>query len=367
MKITRLECWPVSMKLAVPYTIAYERIDTAENVLLRLDTDAGVVGFGCAAPDQAVTGETGRTVMHVLAETAATHVVGTDPLRYARLLEKLADVTAQAPSARAAVDMAVFDIVGKIAGLPVWKLLGGYRDRIKTSVTIGLLPEDETLARARELTAAGFKCLKLKGGVSVDDDVARVLKVREAVGPQIELRFDANQGYTVDKALRFVDLVRSAKLELVEQPTPSGEPDLLGRVASGVSLPVMADESLMSLRDAFRLARKDLADMVNVKLMKVGGIFEALQINAVARSAGLEVMVGCMDEAALAIAAGLHFALSRRNVAYADLDGHLDLLDDPTAGAVTLKSGYLYPNPGPGLGLATPLNPPDRKLSFVFP
>ncbi len=350
MRVTRVEVWPVSMRLTEAYTIAYETVETTTNVFLRIETKRGIIGYGCAAPDEHITGETAESVQRALTDAVAPSIKGCDPLRSAMLLERLRPNLRSHPSALAAVDMALFDILGKAANLPLWKLLGGFRDRIRTSVTIGILPETESVERACDWVRRGFKCLKLKGGIDVDSDIARVLRVREAVGGEIELRFDANQGFSVENSLKFVEKTRDARLELFEQPTPRGEPDLLERVTSDVPIPVMADESLMSLRDAFHLARGGLADMVNVKLMKVGGIAEALQINAVARSAGLEVMVGCMDEAALAIAAGLHFALARPNVAYADLDGHLGLIGDPSSGAVILRDGTLFPNRKPGLG-----------------
>jgi len=350
MKIVGIEAWPVVMRLEEPYRIAYEAVSETANVFIRVTTNSQHVGFGCAAPDLELTGETVESVMRGILETASPLLSKSDPLRRAMLLERLKPHLRSQPAALAAIDMALCDLLGKAATLPLWKVLGGFRDRIKTSVTIGILPERETVERARKWVADGFSSLKIKGGLDVEGDIARVVRVREAVGPNIELRFDANQGFTVEASLRFVEETRHTRLELIEQPTPKGDPGLLRRVTKRATIPVMADESLMTLRDAFRIARRGLADMVNVKLMKVGGISEALQINSVAKSAGLEVMVGCMDEAALSIAAGLHFALTRPNVAYADLDGHIGLTGDPSAGAVILRRGVLFPTQAPGLG-----------------
>jgi len=350
MKITNIEAWTVDMKLKEPYTIAYETIDSTSNVFIKIETNSPIVGFGCSAPDQEITGESSETVTTAINDIVTTELLHKDPLRFAKHIENLREPLIKHPAAKAAVDMALYDILGKTSNLPLWKLLGGYRKSIKTSVTIGILPLQETLESAQRFIQNGFKCLKIKGGLNVEEDIERILKVRELVGKNIELRFDANQGYSVEHSVYFVEKTKSAKLELLEQPTPKGQLDMLGIVTSAVPIPIMADESLVTIQDALILSRNNFVDMFNIKLMKVGGISEALHINSIARAANLEVMVGCMDEAALAITAGLHFALGQPNVHYADLDGHLDLIGDPSDGAVILKDGILYANDKPGLG-----------------
>jgi L-alanine-DL-glutamate epimerase-like enolase superfamily enzyme len=275
-----------------------------------------------------------------------------DPTTYVRINEDLKFRLPSLPAARAMVDMLMYDLVAKYAGLPLYRLLGGYHVSIPTSVTIGIMGVRETLEKAIDLVRQKFFILKIKGGKNVEEDIERVLKIHEKFGDTIGIRFDANQGYTPEEAIKFVEATRMADIDILEQPTPREKRDLLGMVMKKSTIPVMADESLMNLSDAFHLASNDLSDMINIKLMKVGGITEALHINSVARAAGLECMVGCMDESALSISAGMHLALSRANIVYADLDGHLDLLNDPASGAVIIKNGIMYPSDEPGLGIS---------------
>jgi L-alanine-DL-glutamate epimerase-like enolase superfamily enzyme len=347
MRITHIDYERLDLELTEPYTIAYETIERATNFILHVSTDRGIVGFGCAAPDMGVTGETATDVEEAIRTIISPALLGQNPLQYAYLLESLRGRLKS--SATAMVDLALHDIIAKLAGIPLFQLLGGYRDCIATSVTITILPMAETMAKATDYVGQGFGIIKLKGGLDVTEDLAKLTALRNKY-PKLVLRFDGNQGYSLEEALRFVTGAQPLDVEILEQPTSVENEALMGKVSLGGTLPVMADESLKTLKDAFRLTRHDFTDMINIKLQKVGGLTQGLHINSVALAAGNEVMIGCLDECGLGISAGLHFALSRPNVVYADLDGHLDFVEDPFGDLFTLERGMLRPNGLAGLG-----------------
>lgn len=351
MKITNVEHFQLDLPLRTPYTIAYETIERAENVILKITTASGHVGWGCAAPDPAITHETGADVLRGLSTTAEPLLLGENAFRLAYFDEVLRAQIPSMKTTRAAVDLALHDLLARKADLPLYQLLGGYRREIPTSVTIGILPLDATLELADAYWREGFYILKLKGGLSLDGDVEKIHKLRERLGSNLVLRFDANQGYTAAQAVEFIERTRTAGVEILEQPTAFEDETALKQVTHRTDVPVMADESLRSLKDAFRLSSNAATDMINVKLQKVGGLTEGRHINSVAKAAGIEIMVGCLDECALGISAGLHYALSRPNIEYADLDGHLDLLDDPFAeGLFRIDRGRMIPSTAAGLG-----------------
>ena len=350
MKITRITYERHQLHLKHPYTIAYETISHAINFILKVETDIGLVGFGCAAPDVPVTGETPDMVERAIKEVIEPLLHQKNPFTYALLIDELRQALPKQFSALAMVDMALFDLMAKKADVPLYQFLGGYRHKIQTSITIGICTLKQTLEEARQFYQQGFRILKIKGGLNVEADVERMQQIRTHF-PDIALRFDGNQGYSVQEAVQFAAATHGIGIEIFEQPTLIHQDEKLGEVTEQVNLPVMADESLKSLADTFRLVSNELVNMINIKLMKVGGILEATHINSVAKSNGIEVMIGCIDESILGISAGLHFALSRPNIYYADLDGHLDFLNDPISGLFELKDGWLTPSEQAGLGL----------------
>ena len=350
MEISNIEFIRLDLKMKSGYTIAYESIDEASNVILKITTSDGLTGWGCAAPDLEITRETAEDVISNVENLVVPMLKNEDPFQIIRFHEELKAKKPNMRSTLAMVNIALYDLLARKAGVPMYQLLGGYRKKIQTSITIGIEPLDVTMALARDYWQQGFRILKLKGGLDLDEDVEKVYKLRETLGKELTLRFDANQGYQVGQSVQFTERTKAAEIQILEQPTPYGNDDAMRAVVENVEVPVMADESIRTLKDAFRLSKHGSTDMINIKIMKVGGLTEAQHINSVAKAAGLEVMIGCLDECALGIAAGLHFALSKPNVEYADLDGHLDFINDPLEGLFTIKNGWICPTDDAGLG-----------------
>jgi len=353
MQIAKVQVIPVELSLRLPYrTARHPAIDRVTVVFVRVETRQGQIAWGCAAFDESLTGETLEDVVRAC-HACADRARDLNPLNTEYALDELAHCTQDAPSAQCAFDLAFHDLLGMAAGLPLYRLMGGYRDRIQTSVTISIAPVKESVELARDRARQGFRLLKIKGGLDPYEDVRRVQAIHEAL-PNLTLRLDADQGYTVQQAL---DVARalSEKLEMLEQPTPAADLDALHKVTRHSPVPILADESVAGPASALKIAARKAADGMSVKLATCGGLRCARQVDTIARAAKMATMVSCVNEPALLTAAGLSFALSSPIVRYGDLAGHFDLVGDPTTPGFLLEEGWLIATDVPGLGCTVDL------------
>lgn len=352
MRITAVASRVEAFGLTRPYTIAFRRIDSVENVILRVETDSGLVGWGAASPEPRVTGETMEACREALAPESLAWLHGRDVRDFESLERDLAARLSATPAARAAMDMALHDIAAQERGIGLVDWLGRAHDSLPTSITIGIKPLEETLAESEEYLARGFRVLKVKIGLDLSEDLKRLRRLREKVGPRVGIRADANQGYSVEDTLRFFGETASLDLEFLEQPLPAREVDAMRALPESIRDRIAADESLLNEDDARALAAAPRAcGIFNIKLMKCGGIAPARRIAAIAEAAGIHLMWGCMDESRISIAAALHAALSCPSTRYLDLDGSLDLARDVAREGVALEDGIMRTTGAPGLGI----------------
>jgi L-alanine-DL-glutamate epimerase-like enolase superfamily enzyme len=248
--------------------------------------------------------------------------------------------------------MALYDLAGKLLDVPLASFLGIRQHRLATSITIGIQSVDNALAEASEYIGQGFRILKVKIGDSLGQDVDLLTQLRAKVGPRINIRVDANQGYTSDELADFIGQTRDLKLELIEQPLRASADARMRHLPDAVRSICAADESLCTLEDAIALAcTPQPFGIYNIKLMKCGGMSPALDMIRVAEAAHIDLMWGCNDESCVSIAAALHTALSTSATRYLDLDGSFDLGRDRFKGGFVLENGALRPNDQPGLGV----------------
>jgi L-alanine-DL-glutamate epimerase-like enolase superfamily enzyme len=353
MQITNAEVTPVELDLKQPIRVAHHpEIDSVTAVFVRIETRQGDVAWGCAVAHPDLTGEEPEDVIQAC-RSCADLAPDLHPTNIEYSLGELAPLTEDTPSALCAFDLAFHDLLGLAAGMPLHRLLGGYRHRIQTSVTVGIAPLEETVEMALARARHGFRMLKIKGGLDAGEDVRRVQAVHRAL-PDFVLRLDADGGYTVQQA---IDVARALEgtLEMLEQPTPPEDLEALRQVTRHSPVPILAAQSVTGAASALEIASRKAADGISVKVAACGGLRCARQVDAIARAGKLATMIGCLAEPALLIAAGLSFALSTPNVRYCDLDGHLDLDGDPTVPGFVLQDGWLAATDVPGLGCTVEL------------
>ena len=350
MQISKVSVSPVELKLKVPFRSAYHReaVTSIPVVFVRAElVRQAESAWGCATFDPALSGLTLEQVT-AACQACAERLPELSPLNTQFALSELSGLTQSIPSVRCAFDMLLYDLLGLWTGLPLYRLLGGFRERIQTSITISASGVEESVSMARARAGEGFRVIKLKGGLDPEVDVRRIKAVHDAL-PGLILRLDADQGYSLQEALD-VARVLEGRLEFLEQPTAADDLQVLRQVTDLSPVPILADESLSGPESALQIVSLRAAHGVSTKLSTCGGLDCARQIDTIARAGGLSTMVGCLNEPALAIAAGLGFALSSPNVRYGDLDGHFDLLDDPTQASFQFKDGWLIAGERPGLG-----------------
>lgn len=355
MKITNVEIEKFSAPLAEPFRVAFGLIEDSDSWTVKVHTDEGIYGLGSAAPLGFVTGETLETCYLVI-KLFAESLIGFDPMDIAGAHQLMDSIIYGNGSAKCAIDLALYDIIGKKKGLPVYRLLGGTDPVVHNDITIGINPPEKMQADAEKYVLdKGFRILKVKTGISLADDIRALSLIRQSVGDEVRIRIDANQGYTVETALQALKEFEKLGVDAAEQCLPwwdfEGASELMHKNTTSVKL--MLDESIHTPHDARRAVKLGCADFYNIKLMKCGGLYYGAQIADIAEEAGVGCMVGCMQENKISIAAGVSLVAAKKAIVEADCDSFMFYKgdDDGIQGGFEREGGVFTLLNKPGLGI----------------
>ena len=353
MKITKIRLGTISVPLRLPFKTALRTVKSVEDIIVEIHTDTGALGYGEAPPTGAVTGHTTGAIIGALKEHIIPSLLGRDIDAFEDLMQLVQTCVVGNSSAKAAADMALWDLYGQRYRLPVYKLLGGARKEIVTDITISVNEPEEMARDAANAVERGYDCLKVKVGANPELDVERLRAVRQAAGDDICLRIDANQAWQPRQAVRILNEMQEQglRLELVEQPVKAYDLEGLKYVTDHSYVPVLADESVFSPRDAMKVLELRAADLINIKLMKCGGIYNALKIASAAEIYGVECMIGCMLEAKISVNAAAELACARKIFTRIDLDGPVLCSEDPILGGARFEEKRISVSDEAGMGI----------------
>ncbi|HEY0246376.1 MAG TPA: dipeptide epimerase [Mucilaginibacter sp.] len=349
MIITQIDIYRFSIPME-PFTIATGTMTHAQNVFIRVHTDGGFYGVGECSAFPMIVGETQDTCL-VMAREFARLWIGKDALNIPDRLQQLHDFTAGNTTIKSAFDIALYDIAAKNAGLPLYLFLGGKKREVETDITIGIASPETMAQKAIAFKQSGAGILKVKLGKSAKEDVERIKQIRQAVGNEIKIRVDANQGWSFDAAVYALQSLGKYDIDFCEQPMRTWYDDRLPELMILSPVRIMADESVYNHHDARKQINTKSCDYINIKMAKSGGIFEAKQIHDLAAERNIPCMMGGMLESRIALSAKLHFVYAHPNMQFYDMDtcmiGHLE---DPCIGGVTYDGYCLNIADAPGIG-----------------
>lgn len=371
MKITKIECIPITVPYTRARTVQGKEVPGSQNVLVKIHTDEGIVGIGesgvCAI---SYTGDSVESIIGFVLDVGPKILLGQDPLNIELLVSQMDKAAKYSNQAMAVIDCALHDIAGKKLGVPVYQLLGGLsNEKVELAWVLGygtfLTPQD-VAERSAQVAAAGYSAIKLKvGRGKVEDDIANIKAIRETVGYKLRLGIDANGTWDYFDALHALKKMEPYDIFMCEQPVPWREIDNLARLRQKVGIPICADESATELSHLLRLIERDAVDALFIKLMKVGGIKQAQKWVGIAKAAGLPVLCGCMVGTGLETAYQAHFIAATEWMGHADQENlgvliihdqletvKQPITDDLVHEIVRVENGHMYAPGGPGLGVS---------------
>lgn len=355
MKITDIRFGMLRVPLKTPFKTALRTVDQVEDIVVMVHTDDGHVGYGGAPATAVITGDTHGSIVEAIRHYIAPRVIGMDIADLNRITRTIQAAIERNTSAKAAVEIAVHDLWGQLHGAPLYQLLGGGDPVISTDITISVDYIDKMVADSVSAVERGFESLKIKVGKDIGVDIERVRAIHAAVQGRALLRLDANQGWTAKEAVHALHALENAgvRLELVEQPVKARDLEGMRYVTERVHTPIMADESVFGPLEVMELIRMRAADIINIKLMKTGGISHAIRLADIAGLHGIECMIGCMLESSVSVAAAVHLAVAKSDViTKVDLDSPSLCTVDPVEGGVAFHDAEItIDTHAPGLGI----------------
>lgn len=336
--IEEIELRAIKVKLKEPFIISLGRLDYADNVSVVIKTKSGLVGFGECSPFRSIHGETSETCIAV-GKIIRENLLGVDVLDIEGNIALMDKIIFGNTSIKSAFDMAMYDILAREKAVPLYQFLGGENVKeIFTDYTVSLSSAEKMAADAQKIKAEGYTVIKVKLGGAADDDIARMKKIRAAVGMEIPIRIDANQGWNKSDAVYVLKSLENFNIQHCEEPIDKHSFLELPEIKNQSSIPIMADESCCDDKDAKRLIRINACDMFNIKLGKSGGVFKALKILKIAEDNNIDVQVGGFLESRLGFTASAHLALSSSAAKYFDFDTPLMFEEDPVHGGIEYGS-----------------------------